>query len=54
MHGLSGGSGVTTTVPIGGFSTVNGSSVLRWDNTRAKQLFGALEKDQQVPKSALG
>jgi LCP family protein required for cell wall assembly len=54
MHELSGGSGVTTTVPIGGFSTVNGSSVLRWDNTRAKQLFGALEKDQQVPKSALG
>ena len=53
MHELSGGGGVTTTVPVGGFSTVNGSSVLRWDTTRAKALFGALAKDQQVPKSAL-
>jgi len=54
MHELSGGGGVTTTVPVGGFSTVNGSSVLRWDTTRAKALFGALAKDQQVPQSALG
>jgi len=54
MRELSGGGGVTTTVPVGGFSTVNGSSVLRWDTTRAKQLFGALAKDQPVPKSALG
>jgi len=53
MHELSGGGGITTTVPVGGFSTVNGSSVLRWDTTRAKALFGALAKDQQVPKSAL-
>jgi LCP family protein required for cell wall assembly len=53
MHELSGGGGITTTVPVGGFSTVNGSSVLRWDTTRAKALFGALAKDQPVPKSAL-
>jgi LCP family protein required for cell wall assembly len=53
MHELSGGGGTTTTVPVGGFATVNGSSVLRWDTTRAKALFGALAKDQPVPKSAL-
>jgi LCP family protein required for cell wall assembly len=54
MRELSGGGGITTTVPIGGFSTANGQSVLKWDNTRAKQLFGALEQDEAVPKSALG
>jgi hypothetical protein len=45
---------VTTTVPIGGLDTVNGSSVVRWDAARAKQLFSALAKDQPAPKSALG
>jgi hypothetical protein len=54
MHGLSGGDGVTTTVPIGGLDTVNGSSVVRWDAARAKQLFSALAKDKPAPKSALG
>jgi anionic cell wall polymer biosynthesis LytR-Cps2A-Psr (LCP) family protein len=53
MRELSSGGGVTTTAPIGGFDTLNGSSVLRWDTTRAKELFGALEKDRPVPKSAL-
>jgi LCP family protein required for cell wall assembly len=54
MRELSGGGGVTATVPVAGFDTVNGSSVLRWDTTRAKQLFGALASDKAVPKSALG
>jgi LCP family protein required for cell wall assembly len=54
MKSLSGGDGVTTTVPIGGFDTVNGSSVVRWDKTKAKALFGALAQDEAPPKSALG
>jgi LCP family protein required for cell wall assembly len=54
MRELSGGGGVTTTVPIGGFSTVGGQAVLRWDNTRAKAMFGALDQDEPVPHSALG
>jgi hypothetical protein len=54
MRELSGGGGVTATVPIGGFDTVNGSSVLRWDTARAKQLFGALASDKAVPRSLLG
>ncbi|WP_414710571.1 LCP family protein [Pseudonocardia sp.] len=54
MHELSGSDGVTTTVPIGGLGTVNGSSVVRWDAARAKQLFSALAKDEPAPKSTLG
>ncbi|MBO0851435.1 MAG: LCP family protein [Pseudonocardia sp.] len=54
MRELSGGGGVTTTVPIGGFASLNGGSVVRWDTTRAKEMFGALAADQSVPKSALG
>jgi LCP family protein required for cell wall assembly len=54
MRELSGGGGVTTTVPIGGFGSLNGGSVVRWDTTRAKQMFGALAGDRPVPKSALG
>ncbi|MGQ0482263.1 MAG: LCP family protein [Pseudonocardia sp.] len=54
MKSLSGGDGVTTTVPISGLDSVNGSSVVRWDSTRAKALFGALAKDETPPKSSLG
>jgi hypothetical protein len=54
MHELSSGGGVTTTVPIGSLGSVGGASVLRWDTARAKQLFGALEQDKPIPKSALG
>jgi LCP family protein required for cell wall assembly len=54
MRSLSGGDGVRTTVPISGLDNVNGSSVVRWDSARAKALFGALAKDDAVPKSALG
>ncbi len=54
MRSLSGGGGVRTTVPIGGLDSVGGQSVVRWDNAKAKALFGALAKDNEVPKSALG
>jgi LCP family protein required for cell wall assembly len=54
MRELSGGGGVTTTVPIGGFATADGQSVLRWDNTKATRLFAALADDEAVPKGALG
>jgi LCP family protein required for cell wall assembly len=54
MKSLSGDGGIRTTVPIGGLDSVNGSSVVRWDNTKAKALFKALADDDEVPKSALG
>ncbi len=54
MRELSGGGGITTTAPIAGLGQVNGTSVVRWDTTRAKALFNALAQDQSVPKSALG
>ena len=54
MRSLSAGDGVRTTVPIGGLDNVNGSSVVRWDNVKAKALFGALAKDETPPKSSLG
>jgi LCP family protein required for cell wall assembly len=53
MHELSGGGGVTATVPIGGLGTVGGASVLRWDAPRAKQLFSSLAHDEAPPKSSL-
>jgi LCP family protein required for cell wall assembly len=53
MRELSGGSGLTTTVPIGGFGSFGGSSVVKWDTTRAKALFGALTVDQAPPKSSI-
>ncbi len=41
---------VTTTVPISGTPTLAGAgSVVTWDTPRAKQLFGALAADQQLP-----
>ena len=53
MRGLSAGDGATTTVPIGGTGTVNGSSIVRWDKGRAKQLFATLAADRPIPKSLL-
>jgi LCP family protein required for cell wall assembly len=53
MHQLSGGGGTTATVPIGSLGTAGGASVVRWDTTRAKQLFGALAQDETPPRSSL-
>ncbi|GAB1819682.1 LCP family protein [Herbidospora sp. RD11066] len=44
---------VTTAVPIGSLPTIDGQSVVKWDATRANQLFEALEADKPVPKSAI-
>jgi len=49
------GSGVNTaTVPIGSTPTLDGvGSVVQWDRENALRLFGALEKDEQVPADLL-
>ncbi len=52
MRQLSGPDGKTTTVPIGSLGTSGGSSVVRWDTTKAKQFFTALANDEAIPKSA--
>ena len=54
MRGISGGEGVTTTVPVSGTPTIGGQSVVRWDRDRARRLFDALAKDEVPPRSALG
>ncbi|MEJ8278900.1 LCP family protein [Pseudonocardia spirodelae] len=51
MKGVSGGDGVQTTVPIGGSA---GGSNLRWDRSRAQQMFGALQNDEAPPRSSFG
>jgi LCP family protein required for cell wall assembly len=49
LRAVSGGKGVTTTVPIGGSDTVAGAgSVLRWDRQKALALFNALKEDRPV------
>jgi LCP family protein required for cell wall assembly len=53
MHELSSGAGVTATVPIGSLGQVGGSSVVRWDTARARQLFHALADDEAPPKGSL-
>ncbi|WP_245717816.1 LCP family protein, partial [Nocardia miyunensis] len=45
---------VTTTVPIGGFETVDGSgSVLLWDKSQASQFFADLAADKPIPDDLL-
>ncbi|MFC0039989.1 LCP family protein [Actinomadura rayongensis] len=54
MRGVSGGSGRTTTVPIGGMgSTPSVGAYITWDGARAGKLFGALAHDEPVPASAI-
>ncbi|WP_084337752.1 LCP family protein [Actinomadura oligospora] len=54
MRGVTGGDGVTTTVPIGGTgSSPAAGSYITWDKTRAGQLFGALKQDQHVPANVV-
>lgn len=50
MRGLSGGSGVTTTVPVGSTGVVSGvGDVVNWDRQNAVRLFDALDQDEAVP-----
>lgn len=45
---------VATTVPIGGFETVDGSgNVLLWDKTQASQFFADLAADKPIPDNLL-
>jgi LCP family protein required for cell wall assembly len=54
MRALSGGTAVTTTVPIAGFGRVeDGSSAVLWDRQRAVLLFDALAQDRPVPPETL-
>ncbi|MGV9309578.1 MULTISPECIES: LCP family protein [unclassified Nonomuraea] len=48
-----GGDPITTVVPFGGNENVAGGAAVKWDTTRATQLFEALKADQPVPKDAL-
>ncbi|SDQ28742.1 LCP family protein [Actinopolyspora saharensis] len=54
MGDISAGNGVTGTVPIAGFSTLNGQSVVKWDSSRASRLFEAIANDQPIPANTLG
>jgi LCP family protein required for cell wall assembly len=52
MRGVSGGDGLTLSVPFGSFgSSAAAGSYINWDPTKSKQLFGALRTDQAVPRS---
>lgn len=51
MKGISGADGVTTTVPVSGTGS---GSTLRWDRTRATNLWGALQKDEAPSKDDFG
>ncbi|MGI5163596.1 LCP family protein [Spirillospora sp. CA-253888] len=54
MRGVTGGDGVTTTVPIGGAgSSAAAGSYITWDRARATRLFGALKADQPVPADVI-
>ena len=49
MRDISGGGGISTTVPVAGTATVPGAgSVVQWDRERAVALFEALQHDQPV------
>ncbi|MFD0691738.1 LCP family protein [Actinomadura fibrosa] len=54
MKGVSGGDGVTTTVPIGGGGSAAGvGSYITWDRTRSATLFDALKNDRKIPSSVV-
>ncbi|QXJ20499.1 LCP family protein [Actinomadura graeca] len=54
MKGVSGGNGVTTTVPIGGTGSAAGvGSYITWDRAKAATLFDALKSDKAIPGSAV-
>ncbi|MEV3921841.1 LCP family protein [Actinomadura coerulea] len=54
MKGVSGGNGVTTTVPIGGAgSSASAGSYITWDRSKASTLFGALKQDQEIPSNVI-
>jgi LCP family protein required for cell wall assembly len=50
MKGVTGGSGQSITVPIGNanYMTPNDGDAVKWDMTKAKQLFSELKNDEKV------
>lgn len=51
---ISGGEGVTTSVPFGRFGRdSNGGSVIVWDSDGASRMFDAIAKDQPIPPDLL-
>ncbi|GAA0558506.1 LCP family protein [Actinomadura livida] len=54
MKGVSGGDGVSTTVPIGGGGSAAGvGSYITWDKAKATRLFEALKQDQAIPQDVI-
>jgi LCP family protein required for cell wall assembly len=51
MRSLSGGGGVTTTVPIDLSTSVAGGVV--WDKTKSKQFFDAIRNDDDIPSNLI-
>ncbi len=52
MRGITGGNGLTTTVPIGGSGSAAGvGSYITWDRAKAGELFRDLREDRPVPRS---
>jgi LCP family protein required for cell wall assembly len=55
MGDISGGEGVTTSVPFGRFGRdSNGGSVVVWDSERASRMFDAIAKDEPIPPELIG
>lgn len=54
MGKITGGDGVTTQVPFGGFGEDdNGQSVVEWDRERALRMFDAIAKDEPIPPDTM-
>lgn len=52
MRGVSGGDGLTLSVPFGSFGASEAAgSYVNWDPAKSKQLFDALRTDKTVPRS---
>ncbi|WP_433873542.1 LCP family protein [Saccharopolyspora sp. CA-218241] len=54
MGEISGPGGITTSVPFGGFDTVNGQSVVVWDRENALRMFEAVANSEPIPADLLG
>lgn len=54
LSDISGGNGITTNVPFGGFTeTDEGQSVIKWDSEDASRMFSAIAKDEPIPPDLL-
>ncbi|WP_182543908.1 LCP family protein [Halosaccharopolyspora lacisalsi] len=53
MGDISGKQGVTTTVPIARFITVDGQSAIKWNTDQALRMFEAIAQDEPIPPEVL-